>query len=527
MVLAVDSIAGGRIFYIDPATSNGKLGQAKDEEPKSHTFDEAIDIVGFGRTGWQVFLVSALIMLAVINETMGISILIPASHCDLNLSATDKGVLTGVSFAGIILTSHLWGYVADTKGRKNVIVLSLVITTLCSLVSSMAVNFTTIAVMRLLVGMSISAPSATIYAYLGEFTKTEKRTVVISFASVAVGLSYVFTGTFGWIVLSFDWRVNILDLVEFRPWRLLFILYSLPGAIGAVWLMFLPESPKFYISRGRDDKALEILRNMYVENHPGVGEDDFPVKRFTPECNETVDCMKQDGCLTILASMWNQTVPLFKRPNLLYFSVCCALQFGMFVVSAGMGLWYPEIVNRVTKSNGNDSATICEVLRGVELPEQDLLHDMEDVCNDHVTSDVFVYVIALGSIYTFLYLAISTMLRKFSRGYILVINLLISGVSGVLLVFINEPYCVLVLFCSFMVFAGISISIVNGAAVSLFPTSVRAMAVCLSLMMGRLGSVVGTNMIGLIMEENCNLTFILFGGCSLLGAALAFILPSR
>lgn len=133
-------------------------------------------------------------------------------------------------------------------------------------------------------------------------------------------------------MLSFDWRVNILDLVEFRPWRLLFILYSLPGAIGAIWLMFLPESPKFYISRGRDDKALGILRKMYVENHPGTNEDDFPVKRFTPELNETVDCMKQDGCLSILSSMWNQTVPLFKRPNLLYFSVCCALQFGMFVV---------------------------------------------------------------------------------------------------------------------------------------------------------------------------------------------------
>lgn len=56
--------------------------------------------------GWQVFLVSALIMLAVINETMGISILIPAAHCDLNLSATDKGVLTGVSFAGKSFTAE-------------------------------------------------------------------------------------------------------------------------------------------------------------------------------------------------------------------------------------------------------------------------------------------------------------------------------------------------------------------------------------------------------------------------------------
>ncbi|XP_065081425.1 synaptic vesicle glycoprotein 2B-like [Ochlerotatus camptorhynchus] len=523
---SADNVAGGRIFVIEPQ-KNGKVERIIQAEAKSHTFDEAIDIVGFGRTGWHVFLVSSLIMLAVINETMGISILIPAAHCDLNLSATDKGVLTGVSFAGIILTSHLWGYVADTKGRKNVIVVSLVITTLCSLVSSMAVNFTTIAVLRLLVGMCISAPSATIYAYLGEFTKTEKRTVIISFASVAVGLSYIYTGTFGWIILSFDWRIDIFDLVEFRPWRLLFIVYSLPGAIGAVWLMFLPESPKFYISRGRDDKALGILRKIYLDNNPGSSEGDFPIKRFTPENNETVDSIQQKGFLSILGSMWNQTVPLFKRPNLLYFTVCCALQFGMFVVSAGMGLWYPEIVNRVTKANGNDSATICEVLRGVDIPDEDLLLNVEGQCNDHVTSDVFVYVIALGSIYTFLYLAISAMLRKISRGYILFINLMISGASGILLVFINEAYFVLVLFCSFMVFAGISISIVNGAAVSLFPTNVRAMAVCLSLMMGRLGSVVGTNLIGLIMEENCNLTFILFGSCSLVGAMLTVILPSR
>lgn len=42
---------------------------------------------------------------------------------------------------------------------------------------------------------SISAPSATIYAYLGEFTKTERRTMMISFASVAVGLSSISVGS--------------------------------------------------------------------------------------------------------------------------------------------------------------------------------------------------------------------------------------------------------------------------------------------------------------------------------------------
>uniref|UniRef100_A0A8D8BC50 Synaptic vesicle 2-related protein n=1 Tax=Culex pipiens TaxID=7175 RepID=A0A8D8BC50_CULPI len=106
MAPSVESVVesgGGRVFIVEPlAVGDGKELAKRGTEQKSHTFDEAIDIAGFGRTSWQVFLVSALIMLAVLNETMGISILIPAAHCDLHLSATDKGMLTGVSFAGKI-----------------------------------------------------------------------------------------------------------------------------------------------------------------------------------------------------------------------------------------------------------------------------------------------------------------------------------------------------------------------------------------------------------------------------------------
>ncbi|XP_053698156.1 synaptic vesicle glycoprotein 2B-like [Sabethes cyaneus] len=525
MVHQIES-GGGQVFTVDEF-SGGTKDSAKCETPKSYSFDEAIDLVGFGRTSWQVFLASALIMLAVLNETMGISILIPAAHCDLSLSATDKGMLTGVSFAGVILTSHLWGYIADTKGRKNVIILSLALTTLCSLVSSMAGDFVTMAVLRLLVGMCISAPSATIYAYLGEFTKTQKRTIMISFASIAVGLSYIFTGALGWLVLSFDWRLDLWNVVEFRPWRLLIILYTLPGAIGALWMAFLPESPKFHLSQGQDDKALEILRAMYLESHPSAGVDDFPVKRITPEISAEDVVGSRKDALAVLRNMWDQTVPLFQRPNLLYFVVCCSLQFGMFFVSAGMGLWYPEIVNRVTSVGEDDTEAICDVLEGTNDPDEDFIFYSKEDCNDQMTQDVFIYVIALGSIYTFLYLIMSAVLQKINRGHILVFNLLMSGISGMLLVLIDDPYFVLALFCSFMVFAGISISLINGAAVSLFPTNVRAMAVCLSLMMGRLGSVAGTNLIGLIIDRNCNLTFILFAGCSLICALLTLILPSR
>lgn len=39
----------------------------------------------------------------------------------------------------------------------------------------------------------------------------------------------------------------------------------------------------------------------------------------------------------------------------------------------------------------------------------------------------------------------------------------------------------------------------------------RAMAVCISLMMGRFGSVVGANIVGLLLDNNCELMFTISG----------------
>lgn len=38
--------------------------------------------------------------MAVINETMGMAIIIPAAQCDLALSSSLKGVISAVSFIG-------------------------------------------------------------------------------------------------------------------------------------------------------------------------------------------------------------------------------------------------------------------------------------------------------------------------------------------------------------------------------------------------------------------------------------------
>jgi MFS transporter, VNT family, synaptic vesicle glycoprotein 2 len=82
----------------------------------------------------------------------GISFVFPVAECDLALTTQHKGVLSGISSIGIIASSHVWGFVADLKGRKSVIVPTLILSFLSTLLSSLATSFGMLVVCRFFSG---------------------------------------------------------------------------------------------------------------------------------------------------------------------------------------------------------------------------------------------------------------------------------------------------------------------------------------------------------------------------------------
>jgi len=105
-----------------------------------------------------------------------------------------------------------------------------------------------------------------------------------------------------------------------------------------------------------------------------------------------------------------------------------------------------------------------------------------------------------------------------------VVALLISGGSGIALVLVPQSYLIILFYCLFIAFAGVNVATINGAAVDLFPTHLRTMAVCISMMMGRLGSALSSNLIGNLIETNCELTYYLFAGIIFVCFAISFVL---
>lgn len=74
--------------------------------------------------------------MCVIMETMGMMYVIPAAECDLQLTLTMKGYISAASFLGVVSGSHLWGFLADTRGRKKMILINLTVSFIMTLISS-------------------------------------------------------------------------------------------------------------------------------------------------------------------------------------------------------------------------------------------------------------------------------------------------------------------------------------------------------------------------------------------------------
>lgn len=55
----------------------------------------------------------------------------------------------------------------------------------------------------------------------------------------------------------------VLDL---GSWQIFLIICSIPSLIAGIGHALLPESPKFLMTIGKNDKALDILQKVYAAN---------------------------------------------------------------------------------------------------------------------------------------------------------------------------------------------------------------------------------------------------------------------
>lgn len=153
---------------------------------------------------------------------------------------------------------------------------------------------------------------------------------------------------------QWEFKVPILN-ITYKPWRLFIVVCSLQSLLSFIILCFLPESPKFLLGQGKQEEAYRILQKINRmnngKNSPLEKFDIYEEQESIENRERVLECKKSR--YPFLASVWNQTAPLFRPPYLWPTLLICFIQFCIYITSNGLYMHFADILNKMATNIGS------------------------------------------------------------------------------------------------------------------------------------------------------------------------------
>src|SRR5215813_5535614 len=153
---------------------------------------------------------------------------------------------------GCVIGASAAAFTSDRFGRKRVLIGAAALFTLSSIGAALPRNLIEFSVARLVGGIAIGIASTLSPLYIAEISPAQKRGLLVSLNQLAIVSG---------ILLSYS--VNYL-LTGAGPanWRWMFASASLPSVAFLLTLLFIPESPRWLVQKGREQEALHFLKQI-------------------------------------------------------------------------------------------------------------------------------------------------------------------------------------------------------------------------------------------------------------------------
>lgn len=172
---------------------------------------------------------------------------------ELESEPTIEGLIVAMSLIGATLVTTCSGGVADWLGRRPMLIISSVLYFVSGLVMLWSPNVYILLLARFLDGLGIGLAVTLVPVYISETAPPEIRGSLNTLPQ--------FTGS-GGMFLSYC-MVFGMSLMESPNWRLMLGVLSMPSLLYFVLtIFFLPESPRWLVSKGRMQEAKKVLQRL-------------------------------------------------------------------------------------------------------------------------------------------------------------------------------------------------------------------------------------------------------------------------
>lgn len=416
----------------------------------AHDVSEIVDRVRLSGLQKGTVVLCALVAILDGFDTQAIAFVAPVIAAQWSLDPSSFGPTFGAGLLGLTVGALVFGPVADLIGRKRVIIVATVWFGVFSLATVQAESMTQLAVYRLLTGIGLGGAMPNIIALTAEYSPQRNRATLVTLMFCGFPLGAVLGGAVS------------APLIGALGWQSVFVLGGiLPLALAVLLGVALPESIRYLVASGADARRIAAIVSRVDPAHRYDDRDRYGV----PEprlAGVPVKHLFRDGRATGTLLLW---VVFFCNLLVLYFLIN----------------WLPS------------------VLRAAGLPIERAI-----IATVVLNAGGIVGGLALGRAVDrrgpFGILLASYCLAALAVGMIGIAGADVSTIMAA--VFVAGFFVIGTQFC------------MNALAAGAYPTSVRATGVGYALGVGRIGSVLGPVIGGVL------LSFGWSGGTLFLTAAL-------
>ena len=172
---------------------------------------------------------------------------------DFDLNPFVEGFIVSSLLLGAMVGAGVSGALSDRLGRRTIILGAAIIFAIGAIGAGLSPSVWVLLVFRFVLGLGVGAASALVPSYISESAPTDVRGSLSSLFQLAITLgiliAYLVNGAFA---AAEDWR---------WPIGLAFV----PAAVLFVGMYFLPETPRWLVSKNREEEARQVLSRSRSE----------------------------------------------------------------------------------------------------------------------------------------------------------------------------------------------------------------------------------------------------------------------
>ena len=268
------------------------------------------------------------------------------------LDALQQGWYVGCALIGSIIGVLFAGILSDKFGRKSTMILSAILFSTSAIGCAVSTDFNQLVIYRIIGGVGIGVVSIISPLYISEVAVAQYRGRLVYLYQLAVTIGFLGAYLVNYQLLGYSmsnpdvstgwWNLVFVSEV----WRGMLGMETLPAIMFFIIIFFIPESPRWLILKGKEEKATNILERIYTSSKEALFQLTETKSVLSSESKSEWKLLLQPGirkaviigvCIAVLGQFMGVNAVLYYGPSI----------FENAGLSGGDSLFYQVLVGLV------------------------------------------------------------------------------------------------------------------------------------------------------------------------------------